>query len=182
MKKLTDKERLFVIGYQYELTGEPGPAFACVKLANLAHAEMQPFTLQLTKELRAEGVDKPPMPLEYPVPWNSVEEFRARARELRASLGMTFLTPEEKNFCDHLDHEDTHAPYEKGVLTPACEWMKLHGLTQQDIWDVLMLRRRERKDVMLPEKPIQPYAAAWTTAEEAKSRNRELGAINGKVE
>ena len=83
-------------------------------------------------------------------------------------------TPQEKNFCDHLDYESTHAPYEEGVPVPACNWMTAHCLPQADIWNVLMLRRRERMDPMLPDKPSEPYAPAWKTAEEAKRRNWEL--------
>ena len=84
------------------------------------------------------------------------------------------LTLQEKNFCDHLDYESTHAPYEEGFPIPACNWMKAHRLVQEDIGNILMLRRGERKDVMLPEKPSKPYAPAWKTGEEAKRRNQEL--------
>jgi len=52
--------------------------------------------------------------------------------------------------------------------------MTAHGLSQMDIWNILMLRRWERRDVMLPEKPSEPYAPVWKTGEEAKERNREL--------
>jgi len=84
------------------------------------------------------------------------------------------LTPQEKNFCDHLDYESTHAPYEEGVPVPACNWMTSHRLAQADILNILMLRRWERKDPMLPEKPSEPYAPAWETTEEARRRNKKF--------
>lgn len=84
------------------------------------------------------------------------------------------LTPQEKNFCDHLDYESTHAPYEEGVPVPAHNWMTIHGVFQSEIENVLMFRRWERKDVMLTPKPSEPYAPAWKTAEEARERNGEL--------
>ena len=84
------------------------------------------------------------------------------------------LTAQEMVFCDHLDYESTHAPYEEGVPVPACNWMKARRLVQADIWNILMLRRWKRKDPMLPEKPSEPYASAWETAEDAKKRNKEL--------
>jgi len=84
------------------------------------------------------------------------------------------LTPQEKNFCDHLDYESTHAPYEEGVPVPARNWMTVHGVFQSEIENVLMFRRWERKDVMLTPKPYEPYAPAWKTAEEARRRNQEL--------
>ena len=92
------------------------------------------------------------------------------------------LTPQEKNFGDHLDYESTHAPYEEGVPVPACNWMKARGLVQPDIWNILMLRRWERKDVMLTPKPSEPYAPAWKTCQEAKQRNQELAEEFGDAE
>jgi len=85
------------------------------------------------------------------------------------------LTPQEKNFCDHLDYESTHAPYDKDPIpVPASNWMTAHDVAKTDIWNILMLRRWERKDVMLPEKPSESHAPAWKTGEEAKRRNQEL--------
>lgn len=84
------------------------------------------------------------------------------------------LTPQEKIFCDHLDYENVTCPGDPDLLVPACNWMTAHGLSQMDIWNILMLRRWERRDVMLPEKPSEPYAPVWKTGEEAKERNREL--------
>lgn len=85
------------------------------------------------------------------------------------------LTPEEINFCDHLDYENFHCPEGK-MPVPACNWMTAHGLPQQDIWNILMIRRWVRKDVMAPPEPPEPYAPAWKTGEEAKRRNQELAA------
>jgi hypothetical protein len=73
-----------------------------------------------------------------------------------------------------LDYESTRALYEEGVPVPARNWMAVHGVSQSEIENVLMLRRWERKDVMLPENPSESYAPAWETAEEAKRRNKEL--------
>ena len=84
------------------------------------------------------------------------------------------LTSKEMNFCDHLDYENTHVPGDPGMPVPACNWMTAHRLSQREIWNILMLRRWERKDVMLPEKPTHPYEPAWETGEEAKKRNQEL--------
>jgi hypothetical protein len=85
---LTEQERNFAIGYMYEQLYGEGPAFKWVKESGVAHGEVQPFTLHFSKE---RGVNRPlpPKPNEYPVPWKSVEEFRARAAELRATLGET---------------------------------------------------------------------------------------------
>lgn len=84
------------------------------------------------------------------------------------------LTPQEENFCDHLDYENTHIPADPGMPVPACNWMTAHRLSQRRIWNILMLRRWERKDPMLPEEPPKPYAPAWNTAEEAERRNQKL--------
>jgi hypothetical protein len=85
MPFLTKQERLFIAGYQYELSeDEKGPAtVGWLRKHNLAHSEMQPFTLQLTRELDAEGLPYPERPAEYPIPWASVEEFRVRQEMLR---------------------------------------------------------------------------------------------------
>ncbi len=84
------------------------------------------------------------------------------------------LARQEKNFVDHLDYESTHAPYEEGVPVPARNWMTVHRVTEREIENILTIRRRERKDPMLPEKPLEPYTPGWKTGEEAKMRNQEL--------
>lgn len=84
------------------------------------------------------------------------------------------LTSEEKNFCDHLDYENTHVPSINGFPVPASTWMTTHHLTQSCICNILMLRRVERGDPMLPEEPSEPFAPAWRTAGEARGRNVEL--------
>ena len=84
------------------------------------------------------------------------------------------LTPQEINFCDHLDYENSHVPADPGMPVPACNWMTAHRIQQSDIENILMHRRRERKDVMETPKPSEPYAPAWKTGEEAKRRNQEL--------
>ena len=90
---LTEMETRFAIGYLNEQLegikeqreGVKGPAFTWIEENGLAHGDFQPFTLHLTLTL---GVNQliPPKPDEYPAPWASVEEFRARAAELRATL------------------------------------------------------------------------------------------------
>ena len=82
---LTEQERLFITGYQDEMTAdEEGPAtVGWLVKHNLSHADMHPFTMQLTRELDAEGLPYPPRPAEYPIPWASLEEFRARREMLR---------------------------------------------------------------------------------------------------
>ena len=84
------------------------------------------------------------------------------------------LTPREKNFCDHLDYESTHAPYQEGVPAPASNWMTAHRISDSEICNILMLRRLERNDPMLPEEPSEPFAPAWRTPEKARRRNVEL--------
>lgn len=90
---LTEMETRFAIGYlneQWEGIKEPwervkGPAFTWIEENGLAHGDFQPFTLHLTLTLGANQLI-PPKPDEYPAPWASVEDFRARAAELRATL------------------------------------------------------------------------------------------------
>jgi hypothetical protein len=84
------------------------------------------------------------------------------------------LTPQEKVFCDHLDYENATCPGDPNLPVPACTWMTAHGLAQADIWNTLMIRRRERNDVMGPLEPVECCAPAWKTAEEARMRNLEL--------
>ena len=69
----------------HEQLSEPGTAFAWVEESGVAHMEVQPFTLHVSLE---RGVNKPvpPKPEEYPIPWKTVEEFRARSAELREKL------------------------------------------------------------------------------------------------
>jgi len=80
------------------------------------------------------------------------------------------LTDKERVFCDHFD-------FESRDLTkpdiPAHEWLKAHGLREMEIWEILIARGRERT-TNLPEKPEEPFALAWETAEEARRRNREM--------
>ena len=99
---LTERERMFAIGYlQEQWDGVKGPAFTWLEENGLAHRELQPFTLHLSLEfIRA---PTPPALEAYPVPWTSVEEFRARAAGLRATLrdiqgiqGVRLRTPESK--------------------------------------------------------------------------------------
>lgn len=85
VRRLTEQERLFIAGYQYEMTGaEDGPAtVGWLVKHNLSHADMHLFTMQLTMELDAEDLPYPPRPAEYPIPWASLEEFRVRQEMLR---------------------------------------------------------------------------------------------------
>jgi len=91
-KLLTEQERLFALGYlqeQYEGMRQgkipEGPAFKWMAKNGLAHREFQPFTLSLTEEL-GRGAPIPPPEGQYSAPWPSVEDFRARAAELRERM------------------------------------------------------------------------------------------------
>jgi len=91
---------------------------------------------------------------------------------------MTPLTPKERNFCDHLDYENSHVPGDPGMPIPAISWLNNSSLSSSsDITNILTLRRMERKDEMLPKKPEASFAPAWATGDEAKARNAELAPI-----
>jgi len=81
------------------------------------------------------------------------------------------LTPQEKDFCDHFDYESQDLS--GGRPLPAHEWMKAHGVEEMDIWNILVLRERQRK-TPIAEKPEQPFELAWESDEQAKGRNQEL--------
>jgi hypothetical protein len=84
------------------------------------------------------------------------------------------LTTQEQVFCDHYDYEGTHSPYEESIPVPARNWMRAYRVQERDIENILRVRRRDREDSMLPEKPIEPFAPAWKTADEARRRNQDL--------
>ena len=84
------------------------------------------------------------------------------------------LTPQERNFVDHLDHEAFELTSRVGVPIPATSWLTAHRVTTPDIVNILNLRRVEREGPPWVPDLTEPYAPAWKTGEEAKERNREL--------
>ena len=83
---LTEHERQFTLGYlQEQWDGVQGLAHSWFDENNIPHGRFQPFTFTLTAELGRDAPVPPPEG-EYKVPWASVEEFRARAAELRERL------------------------------------------------------------------------------------------------
>ena len=55
------------------------------------------------------------------------------------------LTPQERNFVDHLDHEAFELTSRVGGPIPATNWLTAHRVTTTDIVNILNLRRVERE-------------------------------------